>query len=63
LTREIFRLEVTKSGFHELLESAVSSNKSNEDILLDYDNQLGLEGRALLRALIYKRDMDRGGIE
>lgn len=55
LTREIFKLEVTKSGFHEVLEQAVKEGKSFETIKDEYGNQLGFEAQAILRALILNR--------
>jgi len=59
LTREVFGLEVSKSGFHELLENSIESDKSYESILQDFDQQLGFEGRAILRALIAHRDSNK----
>ncbi len=56
LTREVFRLEVSKSGFHEMLLSAVEEGKSYEEIVHDYGGSLGFEGRSLLRAFITDRD-------
>lgn len=56
LTREVFGLEVSKSGFCELLQNSVAEGKSYEDILTEYTNQLGFEGKAILRALITRRD-------
>jgi predicted ATPase len=61
LTREVFGLEVSKSGFHELLENSVAEGKSYEQILDEYDNQLGFEGRVILRALVTNRDTHEGG--
>lgn len=52
LTREIFGLEVSKSGFHELLLTAVHQGKSYDDIIYEYGGSLGFEGRSLLRAFI-----------
>lgn len=52
LTREIFGLEVTKSGFHALLAESVRSGKSFDEIMALYKNQLGFEGQAILRALL-----------
>lgn len=60
LTREIFGLEVTKSGFHEVLQNAVEQGGSFESIMADYEDQLGVEGQALLRTLITSRDLDSG---
>jgi len=52
LTREIFGLEVSKSGFHKLLSDDVESGKTYEEILNKYNNQLGFQARLLLRALL-----------
>lgn len=56
LTREVFGLEVSKSGFHELLKESVNTGKSYNQILQDYKNQLGVEGRAILKTLVVHRD-------
>lgn len=58
LTREVFGLEVSKSGFHELLLDSVEQGKSYDTILAEFDNQLGFEGRAILRALIATKDVE-----
>ncbi|MDN2705035.1 AAA family ATPase [Janthinobacterium sp. SUN100] len=55
LTREVFQLEVQKSGFHDLLNRDVNEGKSFDEILNDYDGQIGLEGKAVLRSLIATR--------
>ncbi len=60
LTREVFGLEVVKSGFHDLLVKAVQSGGSYEQIVTEYREQLGLEARALLRALVTHRDRGLG---
>lgn len=56
LTSEVFSLEVERSGFHDLLANSVKSGKTYEKIVADYKNQLGIEGRAILKALIAIRD-------
>jgi predicted ATPase len=56
LTREIFGLEVVKSGFHELLVKSANSGKSYEDIVDEYNYQLGIEARGILRAIVTIRD-------
>ena len=56
LTREVFGLEVTKSGFHDVLAYSVAEGKSFEQILSEFDGQIGFEGRALLMALVTERD-------
>ncbi|WP_228299512.1 AAA family ATPase, partial [Klebsiella quasipneumoniae] len=56
LTREVFGLEVVKSGFHDLLTKSVESGQSYQDIINEYKGQLGVEARALLKALVIHRD-------
>jgi len=56
LTREIFGLEVVKSGFHNLLVNSVKSGGSYEELLEEYDYQLGYEAQAILKSLIIDRD-------
>ncbi|MFA1539399.1 AAA family ATPase [Actinomadura monticuli] len=58
LTREIFGLELTRSGFHRILGELVSDGCAYEDILARFSDQLGGEARALVRALIAARDVE-----
>jgi predicted ATPase len=58
LTREVFGLEVTKSGFHALLMESVETGKSFDEIVDLYKGQIGFEGQAILRALIANRETD-----
>ncbi|MDO8775730.1 MAG: AAA family ATPase [Burkholderiaceae bacterium] len=58
LTREVFGLEVSKSGFHEMMQSAVDSGGSFDEILEQYGGQLGAEAKAILLSLIATRDSD-----
>jgi predicted ATPase len=55
LTRDVFSLQVSQSGFHQLLKIEVGSGKSYDEIIQLYNGQIGLEGRAVLRALINGR--------
>ena len=59
LTREIFGLEVINSGFHEILKNSAKGNREYREILDGFGQQLGIEGRAILRALIHDRDRKR----
>lgn len=52
LTREVFGLEVTDAGFHQLLEAAVANGNDFDAVLQKFGGQLGGEARALVRALI-----------
>ena len=63
LTREVFGLEVSKSGFHDLLESSVSEGKGYEEIEHEYQNQLGFEGKAILRSMVNNKIMQPRGEE
>lgn len=56
LTREVFVLEVTNSGYHSLLTKSVESGASYDEILSEYKNQIGLEGRTVLKAMVLGRD-------
>lgn len=56
LTRDIFGLEVAKSGFHDMLEKSVVQGGSYEEIVGEYGNQLGLEARVVLKILVMNRD-------
>ena len=51
LTREVFRLEVTQSGYHTLLATAVRSSETIEDLFANFRDHLGTEGRAVARSL------------
>lgn len=57
LTREVFGLEVSKSGYHALLQQDVDDGKDFDTIVDDYKNQLGDEGRGLLRAMVINRNI------
>jgi predicted ATPase len=52
LTREVFGLEVTHAGFHQLLRGAVRDADTFRGVVEKFDSQLGGEARALIRALI-----------
>lgn len=61
LTREVFGLEVTRSGFHKMLEDAVRGGGSFNQLSNLFSGQLGGEALGLLRVLIAERDgQDRG---
>lgn len=56
LTHEIFGLEVTQSGFHELLQNAVARGGTYEEIVAEFSGELGHEARAILLSMISARD-------
>lgn len=60
LTREIFGLEVSKSGFHEMMQHAVEVGGTFDSIVADYGGQLGAEAKAILLSLISARQSAEG---
>nr|WP_255696180.1 AAA family ATPase [Achromobacter sp. MY14] len=52
LTREVFGLEVSRSGFHEMLERAVENGGTFASIAQRFDGQLGDEAQAILLTLL-----------
>ncbi|MFC4657121.1 AAA family ATPase [Rheinheimera marina] len=59
LTREVFSLEVTISGYHSLLSKSIESGLSYDQIISEYSDQIGLEGRTVLKAMILNRDASK----
>lgn len=52
LTQEVFGLEVTDSGFHKLLSNAVFIKDDYNAVLEYFNNELGLEAKAIVRSLL-----------
>lgn len=55
LTREVFGLEVTDAGFHQLLRAAARDEDDFEAVVAKFDRKVGGEARALIRALMANR--------
>jgi predicted ATPase len=58
LTREIFELEVTYSGYYKMLKDAVDEIGDYDSILEDFNHELGREARGILRALLASTTME-----
>lgn len=56
LTNEVFRLEVTNSGFHKLLQELVNEYEYYEQVIDVLNNQIGLEAKAILRSMFYNKN-------
>jgi len=56
LTREVFGLEVTRSGFHRMLSDATADANSIPEVLQKFDNEVGSDGRALISAQLANKD-------
>ncbi len=59
LTRDVFRLDVAKSGFHLVLEDLVKAGGTYEKIMERLGGSLGYEARGILKAMVANRD-ERG---
>jgi hypothetical protein len=58
LTRDVFGLEVTRSGFHQRILDEIDGETTFEDLEDSFDGQLGSEARAVALAAIANRDAD-----
>jgi len=56
LTREMFGLEVTDSGYHQLLKEALDNHDEFQHIIRYFGDNLGAEARGILRGLIAERN-------
>lgn len=52
LTREVFGLEVTQSGFHKMLYDSVQDLKNFDDVVNKFGAELGGEARAIVQGLL-----------
>jgi predicted ATPase len=58
LTREVFGLEVTQSGFHKMLRDAVAELPDYDRVVRRFNDELGDEARAIVQGLLAARDDD-----
>ena len=56
LTKEVFGLEVTRSGFHKMLGDAIAQESDLKGVLRKFDNEVGAEGRAIINSMIATRN-------
>lgn len=56
LSREVFGLEVTHSGFHRLLRTEADRSGSFEELLDRFGGELGAEGSAIARGMMLRRE-------
>lgn len=57
LTREVFKLEVQDSGFHKMIVDHLADN-DYESLLEVFDDQIGMEGRAIARSNLLNKSKD-----
>ncbi|WP_214830903.1 AAA family ATPase [Exiguobacterium sp. s56] len=58
LTSTVFNLEVSNSGFYEILKKLVKKNNDFEEIMSELDWQLGPEGVSILLSLINEKNKE-----
>lgn len=51
LSREVFQLELSQSGYHQILRELRRKSARYEDALVELDGKLGAEGKAVLRGM------------
>lgn len=56
LSREVFKLELSKSGFHQVLAEICERFAAYEEALGQVEGQLGAEGKAVLRGMYLNRE-------
>lgn len=56
LTREVFGLEVLRSGFHTVLLNLVEQGGTFDEIVCELGGSLGNEARGVLKAMVVNRD-------
>ena len=56
LTRDVFGLEVTRSGFHHMILDEINGGATFEELEITFNGQLGSEARAVALAGIAQRD-------
>jgi predicted ATPase len=56
LSREVFQLELSQSGYHQILEHMARMEANYETAIGRLDGQLGAEGKAVLRGMYLSRD-------
>jgi predicted ATPase len=57
LTTEVFRLDVTDAGFHQLLLKSVTGNRDNFGKIAEkFSGELGGEARSILNGMVFHRD-------
>lgn len=63
LTSEIFGYEVTNSGFHTMIQNSVEKYSSYKRAMKCFQGQLGNEGKAILRSLMYEKEQLGGDVD
>lgn len=56
LTRDVFGLEVSRSGFHTVLSDLVKQGGDFDEVIAKLGGSLGNEARGILKAMIVNRD-------
>ena len=63
LTSEIFGYEVTNSGFHTMIQNSVEKYSSYKKAMKYFQGELGNEGKAILRSLMYEKEQSEEDVD
>lgn len=58
ITRDVFRLDVDKTGYIKELKSHILSGTTYDDVYRQFSKSIGTEGRAMLMAMISSREIN-----
>lgn len=58
ITREIFQLELMDSGFYKTIDDHLRNKLDYDQLIKDFGNEIGAEGRAIARSIISTRKDD-----
>lgn len=56
ITKDVFNLEMERSGFHKLFKDKVDAGYSFEAIVKMFEGNIGLEGKSILMSMVMIRD-------
>lgn len=54
LNQEVFKIDVTRTGYYTLIKESIEDYESVEDVFHDFKNQLGSEGKEIVKHYIYQ---------
>ncbi len=58
LTHAVFGLEVTNSGFYNLIKKSVDKNTNYDSVKSNFNNQLGMEAKAIAKSMMYIKNQE-----
>lgn len=62
LTEEVFGLEVINTGFHKILKEAAEKFRDYDRVLEEFDNQLSLDAKTIVRSYLNDLEKDNNDV-